>query len=163
MCSNRAAQGIAELEHALALNRNLAEAHACIGLAKSFAGRAAETETHIHEALRLSPRDEAVHRWMSWIGLAKLLLEADADAVVWTRRCLKANPNHPISYFQLAAALAHLGKLDEARAAAKEGLAVDPSFTIRRLKSIPFSDNQTFRAGGKRIIEGMRIAGVPEG
>ena len=34
LCSSRVAQGIAECEHALALNRNLAEAHACVGSAK---------------------------------------------------------------------------------------------------------------------------------
>jgi tetratricopeptide (TPR) repeat protein len=162
LCSNRAAQGIAECEHALALNRNLAEAHALIGIAKIFDGRAAETEANIHEALRLSPRDEGVHRWMSWVGLAKLQLGADAEAVMWLRRSLKANPNHPISHFNLAAALAYLGKLDEARAAAKEGLALDPTFTIRRLKSVPFSDDPTFRAGGRRLVQGMRLAGVPE-
>jgi TolB-like protein/class 3 adenylate cyclase len=138
LATNRAAQGIAECEHALALNRNLAEARAVVGVAKVFVGRAAETEAHIHEALRLSPRDEGAHRWMSWVGFAKLHLRADAEAVEWLRQCLKANPNYPVAHFELAAALAHLGKLDEARAAAKEGLALDPTFTIRRLKRLPF-------------------------
>ena len=55
--TNRAAQGIAECEQALALDRNLAIAHGIIGLGKSFMGRAAETEGHIREAFRLSPRD----------------------------------------------------------------------------------------------------------
>jgi len=163
LATNRAAQGIAECEHALALNRNLAEAHAVIGVAKVFIGRAAETEAHIYEALRFSPRDEASHRWMSWVGYAKLHLGADAEAAEWLRRCLKANLNYPVAHFELAAALAHLGKLDEARAAAKEGLALDPTFTIRRLKRLPFSDNPTFRAGAKRLTQGMRLAGVPEG
>jgi cation diffusion facilitator CzcD-associated flavoprotein CzcO len=62
-----------------------------------------------------------------------------------------------------AAALAHLGKLDEARPAVKEGLALDPTFTIRRLKSATVSDNPTFREQGRRVIQGMRIAKVPEG
>jgi TolB-like protein/class 3 adenylate cyclase len=165
MAFKRAAQGIAQIEHALALNPNLAEAHAFIGIGKVYLGRAAETEAHINEALRLSPRDEGANRWMSWVGLAKLMLGADAAAVVWLRRSLNANPNHPITHFQLAAALAYLGKLDEARAAVKAGLAVDPTFTIRRLKKAtsPFSDDPGFRAGGRRVIQGMRMAGVPEG
>ena len=57
MYSNRAAQGIAECERALAINRNLAVAHAWIGMAKLFAGRNEETEGHVLEALRISPRD----------------------------------------------------------------------------------------------------------
>ena len=55
--TNRAAQGILECERALALDRNLASAHSFIGIAKYFIGRGEETEAHINEALRLSPRD----------------------------------------------------------------------------------------------------------
>jgi TolB-like protein/class 3 adenylate cyclase/Flp pilus assembly protein TadD len=161
VASRRVAQGIAEIEHALVLNWNLAEAHGCLGAAKVFVGRAAETEAHVQEALRLSPRDEGVHRWMSWVGLAKLHLEANAEAVVWLRRCLKANPNYPLAYFWLAAALSFLGELDEARTAAKAGLALDPSFTIDRYRRIPIPDG-AFRAGGRRIIQGMHMAGIPE-
>jgi hypothetical protein len=46
-------QGIAECEHALELDRNLAHAHATIGLGKIFIGRAEETEAHIAEACAL--------------------------------------------------------------------------------------------------------------
>jgi TolB-like protein/Flp pilus assembly protein TadD len=160
--NKRPAQGIAECEHALALNPNLADARAFIGVAKVYVGRATETEALVHEALRLSPSDESAHRWMSWVGLAKLLLGANAEAVVWLRRSLTTNPNYPIAHFELAAALAHLGKLHEARAAVKEGLALDPTFTIRRLKSATASDDPTFREQGRRVIQGMHIAGVPE-
>jgi tetratricopeptide (TPR) repeat protein len=54
--SKRAAQDIAECERGLALDRNLAEAHAQIGIAKIAMGHAAKTEAHANEALRLSPR-----------------------------------------------------------------------------------------------------------
>ena len=67
-CTKRAAQGIAECEHALALDRNLATAHAAIGLGKIFIGRAEETEAHIAEALRLSPRDTLAYTWMTIRG-----------------------------------------------------------------------------------------------
>ena len=53
IATKRAAEGIAECEHALVLDRNLADAHFAIGLAKVFVGRAEETEAHIREALRL--------------------------------------------------------------------------------------------------------------
>ena len=55
--TKRVAEGIAGCEHALALDRNLASAHSAIGLGKTYAGRAEETEAHILERLRLSPRD----------------------------------------------------------------------------------------------------------
>jgi tetratricopeptide (TPR) repeat protein len=162
MSSGRTVQGIAECEHALALNGNLADAHASLGGAKLFIGRAAETEAHIMDALRLSPRDEAAPRWMSYLGLAKLHLADDAKATEWLHRSLQANPNYPLANFLLAAALALLGKLDEARTAADAGLALDPTFTIRRLKAFPRNSNSDYRAGTRRMIEGMRLAGLPE-
>jgi TolB-like protein/Tfp pilus assembly protein PilF len=162
--SNRAAQGIAECEQALALDRNLAMAHAAIGLAKFLTGRAAETEGHILEAFRLSPRDIQAYRWMRFVGVAKLHLGADTEAVSWLRRSIEANRNHPLGHFTLAAALGLLGMLDEARAAARAGLALNPGFTIRRLRTIATStDNPASLAGIERICDGMRMAGVPEG
>jgi len=98
------------------------------------------------------------------VGLAKAQLGADAEAVLWMRRSLDANRNYSVTHFDLAAALARLGELDEARAAAQAGLALDPS-TIRRFRDTTNarSDNPTFLAGCERAIEGMQIAGVPEG
>ena len=162
--TKRAAQGIAECERALALDRNLARAHAVIGLAMYFLGRGAETEPHIKEALRLSPRDTILPRWMVWVGLAKAQLGADAEAVIWMRRGLDANRNYSVTHFDFAALLARLGKLDEARAAVNAGLALDPRFTISRYGGITYtnSDNPTYRAGRERLIEGMLLAEVPE-
>jgi TolB-like protein/class 3 adenylate cyclase len=161
--TNRAAQGIAECERALALDRNLAHAHAFIGLGKNFLGRSAETEGHVHEALRLSPRDTLAHLWMMLVGGAKLRLGADAEALAWCRRGLEVNRNYPLSHFQLAATLALLGHLNEARAATQAGLALDPGFNLRRLRISRSSDNPTYLAGSQRIYMGMRMAGVPEG
>jgi TolB-like protein/class 3 adenylate cyclase len=133
--TNRAAQGIAECERALALDRNLASAHANIGAAKLYLGRGEETEAHIEQALRLSPRDNNVYIWSIFIGLAKLWRGAEAEAIVWLRRSLEANRNFPAAHFYLAAALAHLGELNEARATAQAGLALNPSFSIRRFRT----------------------------
>jgi len=161
--TNRAAQGIAECERALALDHNLAHAHAWVGLAKVYIGRAAETEAHVHEALRLSPRDAHSYVWSLIVGTAKLNLNADAEAVAWLRRSIEANRNHPVPHFFLAAALARLGALDEAKVAAGAGLVLNPGFTVRRLRTRLPSDNPIYLATRERLYEGMRMAGVPEG
>jgi TolB-like protein/Flp pilus assembly protein TadD len=161
--TNRTTQGIAECERALELDRNLAIAHAAIGFAMNSLGRGAETEAHVNEALRLSPRDISAFLWLQMVGFAKMQVNADADAVTWFRRSLEANRNYPIAHFGLAAVLALLDSLDQARAAAKAGLALDPSFTIRRFRLGAASDNPTHLAGRERIYEGMRLAQVPEG
>jgi TolB-like protein/class 3 adenylate cyclase len=161
--TDRPAQGIAECEQALALDRNLANAHSWIGIAKYFLGRAEETEMHIHEALRLSPRDIFAFRWMDFVGVAKVQLNADAEAIAWLRRSIEANRNFPLAHFHLAAALALLGSLDEAQTAAQAGLALDPGFNVRRYQRHLPSSNPTYLAKRQRFYEGMRRAGVPEG
>ena len=79
--TSRVACGIAQCERALALNRNLAVAHATIGLSKSYLGRFDETEPHIREALRLSPHDTFASVWLSNIGLSNFLLGKYDEAI----------------------------------------------------------------------------------
>ena len=130
---------------------------------KLHLGRGGETEAHVEQALRLSPRDTLVYIWTMMVGLAKFWHGADAEAIVWLRRSLEANRNYPFAHFYLAAALAHVGELDEARATAQAGLALNPSFTIRRYRTNSPSNHPVYLAGRERVIEGMRLAGVPEG
>ena len=162
--TKRAAQGIAECERALELDRNLASAHAFIGLGKIFIGRAEETEAHVGEALRLSPRDTNAHTWKSFAGIAKTILGSYEQAVAWFRRAIEANRNYPTPYFLLAAALGHLGRLDEARSAVKAGLALNPAFTVSRAHAAwtAMSDDPTYLAQLEPLLQGMGKAGVPE-
>jgi TolB-like protein len=162
--TKRAAEGIAECEHALALDRNLAEAHACIGWGKMFIGRAEDSEAHIAEALRLSPRDTQAYTWMNIAGLAKLHLGCWDQAVAWFRREIEANRNNPPAYLNLAAALAQLGRLDEAHSAVKAGLALNPAYVVSRIRDawMARSADPTFLAKLEPIFEGMRKAGLPE-
>jgi TolB-like protein/class 3 adenylate cyclase/tetratricopeptide (TPR) repeat protein len=156
-------QAIAECERALALDRNLAAAHATIGMAKLFIGRSDETEAHVREALRLSPRDTFAFSWVATAGVAKLYLGDDEEAVAWLRRAIEINRNLPNAHFYLAAALANLGQLTEAQAAAVAGLAINPTYTINGFRAGSSSDNPTFLAQRERIYKGMQMAGVPEG
>ena len=162
--TKRAADGIAECEHALALDRNLAAAHSIIGRGKTYIGRAEETEAHVGEALRLSPHDTLANIWMANAGLAKLHLGSWEQGAGWFRRAIEANRNFPLAYFSLAAALAQLGRLDEARSAAKAGLVLSPAFTVSRARAawMAFSDDPTYLAQLEPIFEGMRKAGLPE-
>ena len=74
--TRRTSEGIAECEHALELDRNLAHAHATVGFGKIYIGCGEETGAHIAEALRLSPRDTLTYVWMAMAGLAKLHLHS---------------------------------------------------------------------------------------
>jgi hypothetical protein len=100
-----------------------------------------------------------------WPGTAKLGLGDDESAVAWLRRSIEANRNLPTSHFLLASALAHLGRPDEARAALRAGLSLDPTATMRRWSAtfIAAMANPVARAQADRVLDGMRLAGVPEG
>jgi Flp pilus assembly protein TadD len=132
-------------------------------MAKNYLGLADETEAHINEAFRFSPRDTEAHVWLAIAGTAKFLLGRDEEAVVLFRRSIETNRNNPLAYFCLAAALAHLGRHNEARAAVQAGLVFNPSFTVTRFRAGVPSDNPTFLAQRERFYDGMRKAGVPEG
>ena len=164
ICTKRGGEGIAESEHALALDRNLAFAHASIGIGKSFIGRAEETEAHIVEALRLSPRDTFASSWMHMAGAAKNQLESWEAAVVWFRRSIEANRNYPYPHFVLGAALAQLGRLDEARSPVKAGFTLNPSFTLSSARALwtAFSDDPTYLSQIQPTLDGLRKAGLPE-
>ena len=162
MHTDRALQGIRSCERALDLDRNLAAAHAQIGDGKLLLGQPEETEAHIQEALRLSPRDRDVYLWCMFAGLAKFQLGREEEAVVWLRRSIEADRNYPNSHFILGAALAHLGRLPEARSEAQAGLAMNPTFTIARLRASVPSDSPARIAGLERVIDGLRKAGAPE-
>ena len=100
---------------------------------------------------------------MVFVGFARLHSGRDEEAVAWLNRSIELNPNNPVVHFCLAAALAHLGRLEEAREAARAGLELDPSFSSARLRrSMTFSDNPVFLAGRERLYEGLRKAGLPE-
>jgi TolB-like protein len=162
--TNRAAHGIAECEQALELDRNLAQAHGWIGLAKSFTGRAEQTEAHVLEAFRLSPRDNKTYDWMTMSGIARIYLGDDEGAAAAFRRSIETIRNvAPFVHFFLAAALTHLGRHDEARAALQAGLALDPTFTIGRLRAGAAGDNPTYLSQRERVVDGLRRAGLAEG
>jgi TolB-like protein len=159
---NRPELGIAECELALAIDPNLASAHAVIGIFKIHVGHAEETESHVLEALRLSPRDSLASYWLMFVGISKMMLGQSNEAVAWLRRSIESNRNNPVSHFHLAAALALLGLNEDARTAARDGLALNPQFTVAKYEGAwrfrDFADSARRHA----ILEGLRKAGVPE-
>ena len=162
--TKRAAEGIAECEHALALDRNLARPTPSSDMASFLSVAPKKRRLSIAEALRLSPRDTQAYTWMAFAGMAKFELGSYEQAVAWFRRSIEANRNFPHTHFHLAAALAQLGRLDEARSAVKAGLALNPAYAISRDRAVwtAVSDDPTFLAQLEPVLEGLRKAGLPE-
>ncbi len=97
-------------------------------------------------------------------GVAQSYLGVDEAAVYWLKRSIETNRNvAAFVHFYLAAALAHLDRMEEARASVQAGLALDPDFTLSHFHASSPTDNPTCLAQRARIAEGMRKAGMPDG
>ena len=156
-------QAIAELERALSLDRNLAFAHAQIGFAKAVLGRAEETEAHVLEAMRLSPRDTGAYVWCDFVGVAEIMLGRDAEALALVPEGGRNEPRLSDRALSLRRRARPLRADRRSRREAAEGLRLAPDFTVRRYRDAALSDNPTYLSQRARILEGMRLAGVPEG
>ena len=161
--TSRPLLAIAGCERALAQDRNLAGANSVLGYAKTLVDRAEETEAHVRQALRLSPRDRSAFHWFSLVAAAKLHLGAYDEAVVWSRRSIAANRNFAMGHFRLAAALSLTSQGEEARASIASELALDPTFTIRRVRAGRPSGHPVYAANYEQFMEALRAAGAPEG
>ena len=161
--SGAAERSLREIEFAIALDRNLAWAHADAGFFKVLLGRAEEAEADLANAIRLSPRDPAIDRWHGLLGIADLFLGRLESALDRLRKSVEINPNVALTQFLLAAASALTGRAAEAREARESGLRIDPNFTVARYRNEARSENPTFLAQRDRIYKGLSLAGVPEG
>jgi tetratricopeptide (TPR) repeat protein len=131
----------------------MASAHGFIGLAKYFVGRPAETENHVQDALRLSPRDIQVNVWLLIAGIAKLALDENEAAIAYLHRAIEANRNGAMIYFTLTIALARLDRLDEARIAAQTGFRLQHPRTSNGGIQFEKSRGQKIRLSPKRAFE----------
>ena len=73
-------------------------------------------------------------------------------------KSVQANPAHSITYVQLAAALARLGRLEEARAAAARVLELHPTFRYGR----QFAGVNCAPALAAALGDALRLAGLPK-
>lgn len=156
-------RALRECELAIGLDQNLALAHAYAGFMKLVLGRPEETEAHVAEAIRLSPRDPQLSHWYFYRGAADVYMGRVDDAVEPLQKAVELNPNHNLNHFFLAAALALLSREVEAAEACATGQRLDPTFSVAKFRDLAPSINPVFLALRERVYDGMRKAGVPEG
>jgi tetratricopeptide (TPR) repeat protein len=152
-------EAIAANESAIALNPTLAVAHCGLADSLTYEGRYDEALQRFERALQLSSNDPQRWAFLSYGALA-LIFKGDFEAAVrWADRA-RAIPN--CQYWTTAhkaVALAHLGRLDEARRAAGNLLEQKPGF------SLAFAKRKLFylkRPEQLRIyLDGLDKAGVP--
>jgi len=150
------------LRQCIALNRNHAPAYFFYGQNLIRLGRPQDTFAWINRAFALSPRDPLRSVWHGAVARARISVGDDALAIEAARMGIGANRDHPANYAVLAASLAHLDRMVEAKAALADFLQVQPGITARRYRSNLTSDTPEALKAYERLFAGLRKAGLAE-
>lgn len=144
----------AEFAKAIELDPNEADAWAALSDIAVLAGRVKEGLEHVRKAFRLNPFPA------SWYYLALGQAQYAAGEYEAAVATLRSDATYRTTSRRfLAASLAQLGRLDEARAEAELFLVGNPHFTIGHWAATePFRDAATL----EHFVAGFRKAGLPE-
>ncbi len=150
---------VAELRTSIKLNPCLAQAHCSLGQSLAYSGLMDEAVTHLDEAVRLGPHDP--YRWgfLMYGAWARLLMKQHETAAQWAHDAILIPRSSFWANSILVAALGHLDRNDEAKAAVAELLRRKSDFScqyararVLRLKDPALLDH---------YVNGMRKAGLP--
>jgi adenylate cyclase len=162
LCGFVAKQPAKTIEHfgrAIELNPSFALGHGYLALQLAFVGEADKAIEAAETAIRLSPRDPELFHFFVAIGTAHFVAGRYNEAVMWAEKSVRERPSVAGPQRLLATALAHLGRLDEARQAFKHVLEITPQISAASIRrAIHFSRADDL----ERYIRGLRLAGLPE-
>jgi adenylate cyclase len=138
--------------------------HAFLGLALAYTDRPEEALAALDEAIRLSPDDPERFSWEAWRGLAHFAAGRYPEARDAARLAISFNRNdhgnsRASAYQLLAASMAQLGALTEARSALEEAVRLRPALTTE-LAAIRHAASSVEHR--ERYVEGLRLAGLGE-
>ncbi|ANL37054.1 winged helix-turn-helix domain-containing tetratricopeptide repeat protein [Rhizobium phaseoli] len=146
------------LEAALAISPSSALTYILGSVILGWGGDAERAIEWSERGMRLSPFDPWAFAAFDAQAMSHLLRGRYDEACRAAYRSVQANPAHSITHVQLAAALAKLGRLEEARAAAARVLELHPTFRFGR----QFAGVDCAPALAKCLGDALRAAGLPE-
>jgi adenylate cyclase len=145
---------IAEARTALALNPNNAFVISMLGCVLGFGGYRDEALDRLQQAMRASPHDPLTWLWTMWVAAVQLNARKFDVALETYRQLVRLRPGYAQSQESMAACLAYLGRLDEARDVL-ERIPAQFSSQLRRHRQRP----PWFRPEDYAIRqEGLRLA-----
>ena len=147
------------IERALSLSPNLLMVRFAAGMVGSFVGEGDAAIEHFERAMRLSPLDPGMSALIVGTGIAHLVSGRYDQALAAAQRAVRESPNFASGYRVMVIALGYLGRIEEAKLAARRMLELTPEFTVSRYQSVsPLKDAEA----RKRGAEIYRAAGVPK-
>jgi adenylate cyclase len=154
-----AAMAAAALDRALALNPNAAHAWLIRGQIHASRNQPDAAIEAVERARRLSPFDPYTFRCALVMAAAHQAARRFEQAIEWAARALHDQPRMVSAMRVKVVALAHLGRLDEARAELSRVLAIDPKLAIAGFREYrPFMAPEVLEL----YVTGLRPAGLPE-
>jgi|tagenome__1003787_1003787.scaffolds.fasta_scaffold20929232_2 adenylate cyclase len=144
-------------DQALRLHPNSAHVLMQSAVVLMYGGELDRAFDAVEKARRISPLDTRSYTIFATLAGCYYFSHRYEEAIAWANRAIGQSPSFPVAYRFLAAALAQLGRLDEARAAVDKLIEVQPtsSLTLSRTAAYvqPLSD---------LYVDGLRKAGLPE-
>jgi TolB-like protein/Tfp pilus assembly protein PilF len=151
-------EGSSLLSRAVELDPNLAIARLWLGGAKMYLGRFDEAVGQFQLALRLSPVDPRAFLAYSGVASSHFLSGRYQEALEWAADGIRRWPLFVQLHRQRMAALAMLGRLEEAARSREEVLRLDAALTISEMKrSSPYRPEDL-----ERMVAAWRLGGMPE-
>jgi tetratricopeptide (TPR) repeat protein len=114
----------------LALNPSSALAFGLSALIRAWSGDNASAIEHAERALRLSPFDPLSYNPYNALAYTHFFTGRFDEAASAAGMAAQANPRFSIPWILRTAALAKIGRIDEAKASAQRLLDVEPGFTV---------------------------------
>jgi TolB-like protein/Tfp pilus assembly protein PilF len=158
MMQRRTEESIAAFRRAVDLNPSSAAAHSGLSHGFAFAGRSCEAIKHGEIAVRLSPLDPEMARFLGGIAIAHYTARRFDEAARYTAENLRLRPGFQGGQRLRCASLAQSGRLDEARAM----MAVvrrhhRPTLTIDWVRQyVPYQTPELIDL----FVDGLRKAGL---
>jgi adenylate cyclase len=156
--ANQHQLSIAETRTAAELNPSNIHARLALGNRLDIIGNAEEGVPLLERSLELHPRDPHSHLYFGQLARAYINARNYDGALGCLREALRRNSSYPHTYHLLAICLGHLGRIDEAREAARECERLHPGFIARRANWNIYVDE----AANRHLTEGLRKAGLVE-
>ena len=148
-------KAIAEGERAVALEPNGAMVHSTLGSTLCYAGRIDEGINQLKQGIRLNPFP--AHWYFLQLGRCYRQKGQYEEALTAYKKALQRNPDALYNHLSLAAIYVLLDRQEEAEAAAKKVLEIDPNFSVALvLKAGPYKN----QADLKLFVDALHKAGL---
>jgi adenylate cyclase len=130
---------LADARNAHEMNPNDPTVLRFLAALEAGSGNGEQAIEHLHQALRLSPRQSRSHEIYQILAYASFVAQRYTEGITWALRALNDMPTFPPTHQNLVACLVGAGEIDKARAAFAIGQKLAPEYFKTRLDGLSTS------------------------